>query len=343
MAKVSLWSALIIVAAVASSQPELPSLAQLAASILLNLAITLAWRRQRRRCAAHSRVCGRDVRNVLIIGTGKSAGKLTAHISNDTAHERMVVKTVDERARGFTDIYPRMDEFVNILRTDFVDEIILAGPHDRDVARQIIQEARRNHIDVKMVPDLLGFEPDPLAFERIGKTTVLTLHDEPLPLFTMSLKRALDLLSAGLALFLTAPLLALVALAIELESPGPVFYRAQRAGLKGRRFLCYKFRTMNQDADKLKEGLRLRNERKGAFFKMTNDPRITRVGRFLRRYSLDELPQLWNIMRGEMSLVGPRPHPIDDFERYQVGDLQRSRYKRFSWEAYRCVASDGAG
>ncbi len=139
----------------------------------------------------------------------------------------------------------------------------------------------------------------------------------------MSLKRAVDLLSAGLALFLTAPLLALVALAIKLESPGQVFYRAQRAGLKGRRFLCYKFRTMNQEADKLKEGLRLRNERKGAFFKMTNDPRITRVGRFLRRYSLDELPQLWNIMRGEMSLVGPRPHPIDDFERYQVGDLQR--------------------
>jgi lipopolysaccharide/colanic/teichoic acid biosynthesis glycosyltransferase len=124
-------------------------------------------------------------------------------------------------------------------------------------------------------------------------------------------------------LFVTAPVLAAVALGIKLESPGPVLYRAQRVGLKGRRFLCYKFRTMSQGADKLKEQLRSRNERQGAFFKIANDPRITRFGRFLRRYSLDELPQLWNVLRGEMSLVGPRPHPLDDFERYEIGDLQR--------------------
>ena len=115
----------------------------------------------------------------------------------------------------------------------------------------------------------------------------------------------------------------LIALVIKLDSSGSVFYRAPRVGRKGRDFICHKFRTMVMDADKWKEHLRGCNEREGPFFKIKNDPRITRVGRFLRRYSLDELPQLWNVLRGEMSLVGPRPHPLDDFERYRLEHLRR--------------------
>lgn len=141
--------------------------------------------------------------------------------------------------------------------------------------------------------------------------------------FSLFLKRTVDPALAASALVLSAPLFAIIALVIKLESPGPVLYQAQRVGLKGRRFRCYKFRTMSVDADRLKENLRAHNQRQGPFFKMADDPRITRVGRFLRRYSLDELPQLWNVVRGEMSLVGPRPHPLDDFERYDLGDLQR--------------------
>src|SRR5262249_40852088 len=136
-------------------------------------------------------------------------------------------------------------------------------------------------------------------------------------------KRVIDAVVAGTALVFVAPLMILIAMAIKLESPGPVFYRAQRVGLKGRRFRCYKFRTMSADADRIKEYLRARNERQGPFFKITGDPRITRIGKWLRRYSLDELPQFWNVMRGEMSMVGPRPHPLDDFERYDLYDLQR--------------------
>jgi len=102
-----------------------------------------------------------------------------------------------------------------------------------------------------------------------------------------------------------------------------VFYRALRAGRKGRPFRCYKFRTMVSDADSLKERLRMKNQRSGPFFKIANDPRVTRVGRFLRRYSLDEFPQFWNVLQGEMSLVGPRPHPLDDLAGYEVGHLAR--------------------
>jgi len=110
---------------------------------------------------------------------------------------------------------------------------------------------------------------------------------------------------------------------IGMDSPGPLTYRASRVGKKGRRFHCYKFRTMVADADSLKDDLRGLNQRQGPGFKIERDPRITRVGRFLRRYSLDELPQLWNVLMGDMSLVGPRPHPLDDFSRYELDDLQR--------------------
>jgi lipopolysaccharide/colanic/teichoic acid biosynthesis glycosyltransferase len=117
--------------------------------------------------------------------------------------------------------------------------------------------------------------------------------------------------------------MATIALMIKVASPGQVLYLAKRVGLKGRRFICYKFRTMVSDADRLKDGLRAGNERLGPCFKIAADPRITRVGQFLRRYSLDELPQLWNVLRGEMSMVGPRPHPLDDFQHYRLEHLRR--------------------
>jgi exopolysaccharide biosynthesis polyprenyl glycosylphosphotransferase len=231
---------------------------------------------------------------------------------------------LDENEPIGGDVHGRLDDLANIARTDFVDEIILTAPYQPDLARRVIREARRNQLDVKVVPDLFGFEPDdPLVFEKFGNIPVLTLRAERMPKFGLFLKRLVDTVSAAATLAFAAPLLSIIALVIKLESPGPVLYQAERAGLKGRRFRCYKFRTMDADADKLKELLRASNERQGPFFKMVDDPRITRVGRFLRRYSLDELPQLWNVVRGEMSLVGPRPHPLDDFERYDLGDLQR--------------------
>jgi lipopolysaccharide/colanic/teichoic acid biosynthesis glycosyltransferase len=133
----------------------------------------------------------------------------------------------------------------------------------------------------------------------------------------------LDITLSIAALAALAPFMAIIAAAIKLSSPGPALYQARRVGHKGRRFICHKFRTMVSDADQMKESLRGWNEREGPCFKIAADPRITRVGHFLRRYSLDELPQLWNVLRGEMSLVGPRPHPVDDFERYRLEHLQR--------------------
>jgi len=140
-------------------------------------------------------------------------------------------------------------------------------------------------------------------------------------------KRILDLLLSAVALLLLWPLLLAIALAVKLESPGPVIYASLRAGKKGQKFICYKFRTMFDGADELRDSLRQFNERQDPFFKIADDPRVTRLGHFLRKYSLDELPQFWNVLKGDMSLVGPRPHPVDDYVRYRPDDHRRLEVK----------------
>jgi len=130
------------------------------------------------------------------------------------------------------------------------------------------------------------------------------------------LKRIVDVFVSSLALLFLGPLMSVIAIAIKLQSYGPVIYRSLRVGKGGREFNCYKFRTMIAGSDGLKQNLRRMNQRRGPFFKIADDPRVTRLGRFLRKYSLDELPQLWNVLKGDMSLVGPRPHPVEDCVQY---------------------------
>ncbi|OLC21083.1 MAG: hypothetical protein AUH33_02470 [Chloroflexi bacterium 13_1_40CM_68_21] len=138
-------------------------------------------------------------------------------------------------------------------------------------------------------------------------------------------KRAIDLTIALVGFAVLLPVFAVVALAIKLDSPGPIFYGQMRAGKDGRHFRMLKFRSMRQNADLLKAELQQMNEVSGPIFKIRSDPRVTRVGRFLRRYSLDELPQLVNVIRGEMSLVGPRPLPVAEAEQCQGWQLGRQR------------------
>jgi exopolysaccharide biosynthesis polyprenyl glycosylphosphotransferase len=139
------------------------------------------------------------------------------------------------------------------------------------------------------------------------------------------IKRALDIAASAVLLALLAPLFAVVALFIWMTSRGPIFYRQERIGLNKRRFRIYKFRTMVMNADRLMAQLEQHNEVSGPVFKIKNDPRITPIGRFLRRSSIDELPQLLNVLKGEMSLVGPRPLPVRDYEGFNE-DWQRRRF-----------------
>jgi exopolysaccharide biosynthesis polyprenyl glycosylphosphotransferase len=262
------------------------------------------------------------MRNVLIVGAGGLGHRLASYLEKHPELGRSVCGFVDDWKPLGNGVIGRISELAELARTGFVDEVILAGPHDRQKTLRVVRAAQQLRLDVRMAPDLFGCEPT-RETERIGGIPLICLHEERLPVAGLLLKRVLDTVGAGLALILIAPALALLAILVRLDSPGPVFYAALRAGRKGRPFRCYKFRTMVRDADVLKDGLRERNQRRGPFFKITDDPRITQLGRLLRRYSLDELPQLWNVLKGEMSLVGPRPHPMDDFSAYAIEHLPR--------------------
>ena len=137
------------------------------------------------------------------------------------------------------------------------------------------------------------------------------------------MKRAIDIVLASIGIILLSPLFLLTAVLIRLTSKGPVIFRQVRCGLNGRTFRCYKFRTMVHNADQLKAELQHMNERDGVLFKIAKDPRITRVGRVLRKYSLDELPQFYNVLKGDMSLVGPRPPMAAEVEQYDLAHLRR--------------------
>jgi len=163
-------------------------------------------------------------------------------------------------------------------------------------------------------------ESQPKAGDRVR-------HSESAIQFSVFMKRIMDVVASTILLIVLGPLMLAIAIAIKLESPGRVIYRSLRVGKNGRRFNCYKFRTMVTGSDGLKENLRRFNERRGPFFKIADDPRLTRLGGFLRKYSVDELPQLWNVLRGDMSLVGPRPHPVEDCAQYTSEHFRRLTVK----------------
>lgn len=264
-----------------------------------------------------------EPRKILIVGAGPTAHLIAQTLRSDPSYRAKVRGFVDDELPLSPVVLGRIADLDWLARAEFIDEVIVALPGQSSQARQAAEIAFRNHLDIRAVPDLPpGPWPD-AEIDHIGEVPVVTLHREPSPGAALFLKRALDVTVAALALLLTSPLMAIVAALTWLDSPGPVVYSAERIGAKGRRFLCYKFRSMVANADDLKENLRDRNQREGPTFKIHGDPRITRLGRILRRYSLDELPQLWNVLRGEMSLVGPRPHPVDDVNHYELHHYRR--------------------
>jgi exopolysaccharide biosynthesis polyprenyl glycosylphosphotransferase len=285
-----------------------------AALVLSRWLRRLVWKQRRR---------DTESRKILIIGGGAVARSIARALRNDPQQRATVCGFVDDELPLSPAVLGRIDDLDWIARAEFVDEVILALPGQAAQTRKAAETALRNHLDIRAVPDL---PPGPWldsGIDHIGEVPVVTLHHEPSPSAALFLKRLLDIVGATFGLVVASPLLAITALLIRLDSPGPIVYAAERTGAKGRRFRCYKFRSMVTDAEHLKEDLRARNQREGPTFKIDNDPRITRVGGIIRRYSLDELPQLWNVLRGEMSLVGPRPHPIDEVNHYELHQFRR--------------------
>jgi exopolysaccharide biosynthesis polyprenyl glycosylphosphotransferase len=263
----------------------------------------------------------------MIVGAGRIAHVLRNHLESlhhlGFRFKGYVALSENEAESGDADIIGDVRNCLSLARSLFVDEIFFSVPAEKELMIGIVEEARGYGIDVRVVPDLYDGLAWAAPVEYIGQFPTIPLHRRDLPMGTFLLKRALDVTAAAFAMLLGLPFMLLLIAAIRLDSKGPVFYRSQRIGRKGRTFTCYKFRTMCVDAEEQKKDLIDRNERDGILFKIANDPRITRVGRFLRKYSLDELPQLFNVLRSEMSLVGPRPPVASEVEQYDLSHLRR--------------------
>jgi exopolysaccharide biosynthesis polyprenyl glycosylphosphotransferase len=296
----------------------------------------VTWRRIRRQRLETRFADGWNCRNVLIVGQGKLARALLEELQRNRQYG-YVVKGVLVRDSA-DDEFPEMDilraptgtdvisapieELRTIARAHFVDEIFICDAN-RELVKQAATQAREYGLGVHIVPDLY----DGLAFgmpvEHLGRFPAISLPRRGKPALALMLKRWLDVVLSAGALIVTSPLLLLIALAVKMDSSGPVLYKSKRIGRKGREFRYYKFRTMLSNAEALKASLQHLNERDGVLFKIANDPRITRIGRTLRKYSLDELPQFWNVLKGDMSLVGPRPPLADEVRQYELEHLRR--------------------
>jgi exopolysaccharide biosynthesis polyprenyl glycosylphosphotransferase len=270
---------------------------------------------------------GLDTRNVLIIGSGRVGHALRNHLESlrhlGFRFRGFIALTENEAESGDADIIGDVKNCLALARALFIDEIFFSVPADKKMVIDLVEKSRELGIDVRVVPDLYDGLAWNASVEYIGQFPTIPLHRRDFPIGSFMLKRVLDITLSSLALVVLSPLLLVIAIAVKLDSPGPIFYRARRIGRKGRTFNCMKFRTMVTNAEQLKEKLAHMNERDGILFKMTNDPRITRVGRVLRKYSLDEIPQFFNVIRGDMSLVGPRPPIASEVERYDLAHLRR--------------------
>lgn len=286
-------------------------------------AALIGWRYACRMYALRRVRSGEDVSRVLIVGAGKVGRALAAWFDANWHLGYRVCGFLDPQPSADARVLGSVRDLRKVALGHFADQLFVTPPADREMVKELFFEARRLRLNLHMVPDLY----DGLAWRApvasIGGFPVIELHGKPLPAMGLAIKRAMDVFGSAMLLVLTSPLLAIAAVWIACDSPGSAFYSALRVGKKGRRFRCFKLRTMVAEADAQKDQLRKTNDRNGPFFKMHNDPRVTRCGRWLRKYSIDELPQLVNVLLGDMSLVGPRPHPIDDCERYRVEHLRR--------------------
>jgi len=272
---------------------------------------------------------GRNYRNLLIVGCGPRAVSITQTILAHPEWGIRIAGYVDDGTSAVSTPIPedQIAKFIDvprILRDRMIDEVLIACPRTMlPGIAPVVEEASAIGVPVTLLSDLFG---DHLPPPRVGLfDSLVTLSFAPVQhnQSALMVKRAIDIVGSIIGLLLAAPILGVAALAIRIESGGCVLFRQKRAGLNGRPFQVLKLRTMFEDAESRKKELLALNEMDGPVFKISNDPRITRVGAILRKWSLDELPQLWNVLCGDMSLVGPRPPTFDEIIHYSRSDRRR--------------------
>ena len=323
----SLTSGLLLCGTLYLSSGEAISRVVVALMVVFSTALLCLRRALWRKMVYRKFRAGVETRNVLIVGAGRVGHALRNHIDKlqhlGFRFKGYVALTEREAESGDADVIGDVRNCLSLARSLFVDEIFFSVPADKKLVIDMVEEARVAGIDVRVVPDMYDGLAWNARVEYIGQFPTIPLHRRDFPIGGILLKRMLDITISSIALVAGAPVMLAIAIAVRMDSEGAIFYKAQRIGRKGRAFPCYKFRTMVNNADQLKAKLAHMNERDGVLFKIAKDPRITRVGRVLRKYSLDELPQFYNVLKGDMSLVGPRPPMAAEVEQYDLAHLRR--------------------
>ncbi|MCC6849207.1 MAG: sugar transferase [Deltaproteobacteria bacterium] len=299
-------------------------------------------RRALRAVARQVRNLGRNLRDVIIVGDGGPALEGAARLAQRDGLGYRVIEVLNVRSKGGSPTVsgngaahgaPRapddtLGQLAALLESRPIDEVFLGLPLDgsEPLIRPIIALCEEQGITVRVVAHLAALDWGKASIDTLGEQPVITISSGPPDSLRLVAKRLIDLAGATGGLLLLAPVMAAIAIAVKLDSGGPILFVQERVGLNRRRFPAYKFRTMVVDAERLQADLEHLNEAEGPVFKIEEDPRCTRLGRWLRRLSLDELPQLVNVLMGDMSLVGPRPLPVRDVDRIDT----RWHRRRFS-------------
>lgn len=280
------------------------------------------------------RLQGRNLRDMLIVGTNPRAVQFAQKMRQNPALGYRVIGFVDEDWHGMEDfrrsgfqVVSAFDGLLAFLRANVVDEVVVAVPmrsfHSR--ASEVATLCEEQGIVIRFISNLFDLKLARSRTEEFDGDSLITHYTGSLEGWPVLFKRAVDIACSLILIVFLSPLLLLTALLIKLTSRGPAVFVQKRLGLNKRHFGIYKFRTMVMDAEKRIKEVEHLNEVKGPVFKIKNDPRITPLGRILRKTSIDELPQLFNVLKGDMSLVGPRPLPIRDYEGFNE-DWQRRRF-----------------
>jgi exopolysaccharide biosynthesis polyprenyl glycosylphosphotransferase len=297
-------------------------------------AITILSRLALRYTMEWARLRGRNLRHMLIVGTNPRAIQFAQKIEAKPDLGYRVIGFVDDEyaengafKKSSYELVASLNNISTYLKDHVVDEVVISLPMKSfyDQASRIVTLCEEQGVIVRFLSNMFNLKPGLSKVDRFEDDSVITVTTGTIKGIPALIKRAMDLSASLILLTILAPFFLVMALLIRFSSPGPIFFVQERIGVNKRRFRLYKFRTMLQDAEKKLAELEDLNEVSGPVFKIKNDPRITRAGKFLRKTSVDELPQLINVLKGDMSLVGPRPLPVRDYNGFDE-DWHRRRF-----------------
>ncbi|MEQ1859133.1 MAG: sugar transferase [Chthoniobacteraceae bacterium] len=317
LARAAIWLGLLIAVAAYFFRLDVPSRAVMplfvalgGGALLLRERLSIARYRRRMKAEAFRE-------RVVLVGGGPDVAELKQSFPAELTQELEIVAEINPT-------WQSVGELVRVLHERSVERVIFASAHaDLSRMQEYISACEIEGVEAWLMADFIRTSIARPEFDSLAGRPVLVVRTTPAVSWALLLKDVIDRLGALVGLLLLAPLFVVIAIAIRVSSPGPVLFRQSRAGRHGRPFTMLKFRTMETDAEMRQEEMQKFNQMSGPVFKMEKDPRVTRVGRILRRTSMDELPQLWNVLRGEMSLVGPRPLPLYEVEKFETPAQRR--------------------